>query len=148
MQHYELFFISPVQSSEKEHQQTLDKVVKLATSLEMKITESKLAGQRRLAYPIRKATQASYFLIELDAEQAQIKKIDKELRLMPDILRHLIARRDFRPVKEVRRERVIPEKAEVAEETIKKEEKKVDQTKKISLEDLDKKLDEILKEEV
>ena len=157
MQHYEMLFISPVQANEKKQNEILEKIIGLATSLEMKITENKDIGRKKLAYPVKKVVQGYYFLIEFDAEQPQIKKFDRELKLMPDIVRYLIIKKKVKTPEEIRkqkatqeriRERKIKEEqAELAKEKTEKEEKK-GPVEKIKLEDLDKKLDEILKEEV
>jgi len=158
MQHYELLFISPIQLNEKEQKEVWEKIVGLATSLGMKITESEEVGKKKLAYPIKKATHGYYFLAEFDAEQVQMKKFDRELRLMSDILRYLIVKGKIRTLEEVKRRKAIQDKirkrkiqeegVKVGVDQIKREGRKVEHKEKIKLEDLDKKLDEILKEDV
>ena len=110
MQHYEMLFISPVQANEKKQNEILEKITGLATSLEMKITENKDIGRKKLAYPVKKVVQGYYFLIEFDAEQPQIKKFDRELKLMPDIVRHLIVKKKVKTPEEIRKQKATQER--------------------------------------
>lgn len=164
MQHYELYFIMTIRLSEEEQRDLLGKIDKLNSSLGFKTTISKEAGKRRLAFPIKKETQGNYYLIEFDGEQDQIKKLEKELRLMSGILRFVVLKKRVKTAEEIDQEQKIKEKIEgrkreaeraelaleqekIQEEVKQEVEKKPDTSKKISLEDLDKKLDDILKEE-
>jgi small subunit ribosomal protein S6 len=163
MQHYELFFIGSMALSSEEQKSLLEKVASHITSLGVATTLTKEVGKRRLAYPIKKETQGNYFLIEFDGEQSLIAKLDRELKLMPAILRHILLKKHVKTAEEIDREEKIrakiegkkrdEEQAELAKEKekieeIKSEEKKPESSKKISLEDLDKKLDDILKEDI
>jgi small subunit ribosomal protein S6 len=164
MQHYELCFIGSIRLTEEEQKKLVEKISTLAGPLGMAITSTKDMGKRKLAYPIKKETQGYYFLVELDSEQAQIKKLDHELRLLNDIIRFVILKKRVKTAEEIDHEMKIREKIEgrkreaerielakeqekKQEETKQEEAKKTDDSKKISLEDLDKKLDDILKEE-
>jgi len=165
MQHYELFFIVSIKLAGEEQKALLDKISGLSSSLGMKATVSKEAGRRKLSYPIKKETQGNYFLMEFDGEQAALKKFDRELRLMSGVLRFVILKKHVKTPEEIDREQKIREKIEgkkreaervelaKAKEEVsatkgETKEKKPEDSKKISLEDLDKKLDDILKEEV
>lgn len=157
MQRYELVFISPIQLTDHEREETMRKVVDAASSLGMRIIEHKEAGRRKLAYPVKKATQGHYFLVDLEAEPMAVERFDKELRLRSDILRYFMVKRSRWVQKELPRRRLRPEQEEAAipyegagrrVEPERQEEKRPERVDKIKLEDLDKKLDEILKEDV
>ncbi len=62
----------------------------LIEKVEGKVVSKDDWGVRELAYPIRKQTKGIYwfYIIELAAEA--VVKLDKGLRLMPEILRYLI----------------------------------------------------------
>jgi small subunit ribosomal protein S6 len=47
-------------------------------------------GKRRLAYPIQRHRDASYFLIHFDIEPAAVREIERGLLISEEILRHLI----------------------------------------------------------
>jgi len=51
-------------------------------------------GRRRLAYPIRKATEGHYVLFHLNLEGPVLREIERRIRLSEDVLRHLIVRMD------------------------------------------------------
>ncbi len=165
MQHYELFYIVSVKLTGDEQKVLLDKISGLVSVMGMTVTANKEVGRRKLSYPIKKEIQGNYFLMEFDGEQSKLKKLERELRLIPDILRFLLLKKHVKTQEEIEREQKIREKIEgkkreaerielakakekvsaTKSETV---EKKNDDNKKISLEDLDKKLDDILKEEV
>ncbi len=51
-------------------------------------------GRRRLAYEIRKKTEGIYAVIELSAEPATVKELDRQLGLNESVLRTKVLRRE------------------------------------------------------
>lgn len=51
-------------------------------------------GRRRLAYPIRTHTEASYVLTQLRMEPEQTKDLERGLQISEDVIRHLLVRLD------------------------------------------------------
>jgi small subunit ribosomal protein S6 len=154
MQHYELFFVGSIKLSEGEQEVLLEKISKQAMSLGITVTLTKEVGKRRLAYPIKKESQGYYFLLEFDGEQSQIKKVlrflilRKRVKTAEEIVQETRLREKIEGKKrEAERAELVNEQERIKEETKKEEVKKPESVKKISLEDLDKKLDDILKEE-
>jgi len=165
-QHYELLFITSIKLSEQERATALKKVSDLITQAGGQIGQQDSWGNRKLAYEINHEANGFYTLIEFDLEVEKLKKIDVDLRLMPEVVRYLITKKRVKTEADLVKEKMIQEKVaakRVAAETKKEEEKKKevdeekskeekpklkDKDKKISLDDLDKKLDEILKEEL
>jgi small subunit ribosomal protein S6 len=47
-------------------------------------------GKRRLAYPIQRHRDASYFLIHFDIDPAAVREIERGLVISEEILRHLV----------------------------------------------------------
>jgi small subunit ribosomal protein S6 len=47
-------------------------------------------GKRRLAYPIQRHRDASYFLIHFDIEPGAVRDIERGLLISEEILRHLV----------------------------------------------------------
>jgi small subunit ribosomal protein S6 len=166
MQHYELCFIVSIKFLENELQKVVSAVHELLKKFGANITSENNLGKQRLAFPIKQTNQGTYIAIEFDLEQELLKKIDNQLKLTPEILRHLIIIKRVKTEAEKMREAKIQEglrrakeeelaKAEKsAKEALKKsetvEEKKEEKPapKKASIEDLDKKLDELLKDDI
>ncbi|MFH1207439.1 MAG: 30S ribosomal protein S6 [Patescibacteria group bacterium] len=164
MQHYELLVIMSSKldqaGQEAAEKQTLD----LITKCQGRVTRHESLGKHKLAFEIKHETNGTYVCVEFDMEQPQVKEIDRQFRLMSDVVRHLIIKKPIKTEAQIAEERMIQEKVEQrmarerseekiaaaakapVEEPVKPKAK--DQGKKISLEDLDKKLDDILKEEI
>ncbi len=51
-------------------------------------------GKRRLAYPVKKFTDGFYVLINFEAVPAEIKEIDRVMKINDEILRHLIVKHE------------------------------------------------------
>jgi small subunit ribosomal protein S6 len=58
------------------------------------ITETKRLGKFRFTYPIKKARHGHYVLAYVEADPSTISKIDADLRISNDVLRHIILRAD------------------------------------------------------
>ena len=116
--------------------------------------------RQKLAYPIKHFDFGYYttvdFTLNLEEDEDlknDLKSLDDKLKLMDDILRHIIIKKEKikevskrrKPKKEIKPEiSVLPEtKKEIKEKIVKKEDKKK-KLKKANLEDIDEKLDKIL----
>jgi small subunit ribosomal protein S6 len=51
-------------------------------------------GHRKLAYPIRDFRDAYYAVLHLNLEPARLTALERELRLMDQVIRYMIVRRD------------------------------------------------------
>ncbi|MBQ7064213.1 MAG: 30S ribosomal protein S6 [Firmicutes bacterium] len=51
-------------------------------------------GKRRLAYEIAHQTEGYYYFMQVDAEPAMAVDLEKDLRIMENLLRYLIFRAD------------------------------------------------------
>lgn len=149
--HYELLCLISNEFAEDEVKPIIEKVKKLITDKDGKITRHEDWGKRRLAYPIRQFKYGYYNLVEFDLKGEETNKIDRSLKLMNEILRHQIVNKKVKTAEEIAKEieikKKIAAKEEKEEERIKTEEKetkKKKDAKKIGLEDLDEKLDKIL----
>jgi len=152
MEKYELLFIIPAKFTETELGEQADKIKAIVTAAGASVTETHDLGRRKLAYPIKNVRTGNYFLSYFDAEQGAVAKLNEMLRLSSDVLRHLIVVRDEKITKvpsfaeeEMRRERQeaptrapqpVPQQAPLAPK------------EKITMEELDKKLDEILTDDI
>jgi len=55
-----------------------------------KVTKEESWGRRKLAYPIAKQTFATYVTVWFESEAEKITQLEHELRVSPQIIRHLI----------------------------------------------------------
>jgi len=155
--HYELTYIIPGNVPEDEHPKIVEKVNELLTKYEVTITSKEDLGKRKFAYPIKNLRHGFYHSIELDLEPLKVKPLEDDLKLDSQILRfllikkHLLTEEEKKEAKQIK-EKILKtkianvEKKEV--EKVKAEKKEKEDKRKVSLEDLDKKLDELLNEKV
>lgn len=170
IQHYELCYIVPIKYLEDELQKVRETINGLVKKFNGAITADSDLGKQRLAYPIKQVHQGTYVMVEFDMDGENRNKLEAELKIMPEVLRHLIIKKRIKSEVERQREEKIQaglrhakeqelNKAEEARKTgVKKvieETAPTDDTKsakptakKVTLEELDKKLDELLTEEI
>ncbi len=169
-QHYELLYIIPVKFVGEEQEKILGKVAKIIKDQGCEITKDEILGKQRLAYPIKHIHQGIYVMVEFDGKQSAVNKINSTLKLTPEVLRFLvIKKKKLTPeqiakqeqkkqalVREEKKEKEAEIQKKVEEIKEDKKESPISKTKddkdkkkgKVSLEDLDKKLDEILKDDI
>ena len=172
---YELAYIISIKYLEADMQKVIDQITKVIKDNGGKIVKEEILGKQKLAYPINHIHQGTYVIVEFDIDGVNLKKIDTELTLMNEVLRHLIVKKKVKSAEELQQEEAIRERLrkekedelkQIEEETktavqkseeesvekeikIKKTDKKEDKKEeKVSLEDLDKKLDEILTDDI
>lgn len=169
---YELLYIIPNKYSEDECKEINAKINNLAQQENFKIASEDTLGKKKLAYPIKQSYFGYYFILNLGIEEGKsnLANLNKKLKLLPEVLRYQIVKYAKLPEKiteykehpaapattVVKEEssavtQELPIKVEVPEEKQeqetkpaerKKEDKKT--SKKVDLNDLDKKLDELL----
>jgi len=161
-QHYELLFIIPGSYNDSEVPAIKEKVVSFITNVGGQITKDQDYEKRKLAFKIGQESFGYYWLMEFDAEGKGIKELNRQLELLPEILRFIIVKSKIKTAEDIAQEQAIKEKINARKaEKVKKELKEVTKTEKqldkpiekkeedktegkVTMEDLDKKLDEIL----
>ncbi|MBU1036797.1 30S ribosomal protein S6 [Patescibacteria group bacterium] len=153
-QHYELTLIIPGNLAEDQHPEILNKIKSLLEKNQAKLTVEEDLGRKKLAYPIKQLRHGFYYCLEFDLESDKTKTIEKELKLTSSILRFLLIKKHQKTAAEIADQEQLKDKRikkKIADQ-IKTEEAKETKEKikkpKISLEDLDKKLDELLEDEM
>ncbi|MFH0988247.1 MAG: 30S ribosomal protein S6 [Parcubacteria group bacterium] len=174
-EHYELLYVVSIKYVEADLLSVIEKVAGFAKNAGGTITLSNVIGKQKLAYPIKHITQGTYVVVEFDMETEGVKKLDDDLRLKlnNEILRHIIVKKRVKTLAEIEKEKKIQERLRKEKEQelsdMEKQDKlgvkrlaqqagsspateiktdAKDDKGKASLEDLDKKLDELLKEEI
>lgn len=163
---YELVVIIPATYSDEEAPTLKQKVNDLLVSLGAKVTEREDLGKRKLAFPIKHIRQGFYELYKFEGPKTILQKIDQELGLLPEVLRHLVTIRTVRTKEQleaeaalrerIQQKRMAAEEKAVAERQVKELEtmkaseatKPAEPTREVSPEELTKKLDELLDESI
>jgi len=164
-QHYEMLLILSAKLDEKKQAAAMGNISEPVTKAGGNISKKDVWGLRKLSYPIQKEQSGVYVQLEFDLDQSALPGLEKEWRLMTDMIRYLVLKKKVKTPEQLEQEKAVQEKIvekkvatmakekeaafQVArQEKIKEDKVKPKETSKISLEDLDKKLDEILKEEI
>ena len=106
---YELLYIIPSPFSEKDLPEISKKVEKIITDLKGKIVEQKELGNKKLAYNIKQIYKGFYFLINFEIDTDNLPKLNKRLRLTPEILRHMIVKAIIpKPKRERKKNKEVP----------------------------------------
>jgi len=155
--HYEMLYIIPANFTVEEVKPITQKVKKIIEENQGNITLEEDLGKLKLAYPIKNQSHGFYQLFEFDLPKQNLQNLNNLLKLTNDILRFLIVKKKLKTKEELAKEKKLQDKLakkkEQAIEKIKEEKntqpektKKTEKTtkEKISIEELDKKLDEIL----
>jgi len=159
MTHYEILFIAPNKFTDDEAKTVAEQVEKILVAGGGQITHREYWGKKRLAYEIEHNAFGYYGLFEFDLEGANLAKIDSNLRLATDILRHQIVVKKAKTEADIAKELKIRAKIDSKKaETEKKQEEKAKTSsasvttpkakdkndKRVDLKDLDEKLEGIL----
>ena len=153
--HYEMLYIVSIKFLGEEAS-AIEKVNALLKKYGAEITKEDILGKKRFTYPIKASHQGIYVATELDMSPANLAKLNGALKLTPEVLRHMIVDKKKKTVEELQKERELQEKIlkktenELDKEDVSAEEpsEKKEKEKRISLDDLDVKLDELLKNDV
>ena len=152
---YELLIVIPAQYSETELPGIFEALIKHVAASGAQVTGSSDLGKQKLAYQIGQARFGHMLLVKLEAEKAVAKTLNEQMRLRGEVIRHMLTEvirhmltkvEERAPVKPrrvpelIKREPVFATVASSNSPSVKKEDK-------LTLEDLDRKLDEILGKE-
>lgn len=162
---YELTFIISPAIAETDHPSVNQEILDYLKGIDAKVTrEPYFMGRRKLTYPIAKQKHGFYVCLEFETDQTiALKDLDIKLKHNNSLLRYLViklenraesAMLDFSKMEEKERPKVKSRPARTANKMsagrvrrpLEPREKKDDNKNKVALEDIDKKLDEILAE--
>ena len=96
MRHYELMVILDPSLEERTVAPSLDQFLTVVTSGGGTVEKVDIWGRRRLAYEIAKKTEGIYAVVDLHAEPATVKELDRQLNLNEAVLRTKVLRPDLR----------------------------------------------------
>lgn len=166
MNHYELLCVLPGTLSEEEVAPTMEKIQATLQEGEVEKIQVHDLGKNRLSYPMKHIRYGYYRIVRFEAEPTAIPAIQAKLRLISGPLRTLIQR--YNPetdaavithVAETQKkgsgskqqqgaDLTLPEMAQAPVAKKKPAKAKEEQEEKVSMENIDKKLDEILDKDI
>ncbi len=92
MRDYELVVIISPEVTDDEMPGTMSRVSELVNAGGGNVTEISQWGRRKLAYPIKRFAEGNYVLAQLELEPTSTKRLEANLRLSGEVLRHLLIR--------------------------------------------------------
>ncbi|HLL08994.1 MAG TPA: 30S ribosomal protein S6 [Nocardioidaceae bacterium] len=94
MRRYELMVILDPDLEERTVAPSLDQYLNLIRQGGGSVEKLDVWGRRRLAYEVDKRTEGIYAVVELTAEPATVKELDRQLGLNESVLRTKVVRPD------------------------------------------------------
>ncbi len=92
MRHYELMVILDPDLEERTVAPSLDRYLSLVTKDGGTVDNVDIWGRRRMAYEIKKRAEGIYAVVDLHAEPATVKELDRQLTLNESVLRTKVVR--------------------------------------------------------
>ena len=96
MRKYEVMVILDPSLDERTVAPSLDTYLNVVRQDGGQVTNVDVWGKRRLAYEIAKNPEGIYAVIDLEAEPATVKELDRQLTLNESVLRTKVMRPDIR----------------------------------------------------
>ncbi|WP_211764536.1 30S ribosomal protein S6 [Kutzneria sp. CA-103260] len=94
MRHYEVMVILDPSLDERTVAPTLDTFLNVIRTSGGNVEKVDVWGRRRLSYEIKKQPEGIYALLDVNAEPAAVKELDRQLSLQDTVLRTKVLRRD------------------------------------------------------
>lgn len=95
MMNYEIMFILDPALEEDKKEATIE-TVKGIIEADGQVTKTDIWGMRKLAYPIQKKNEGYYVVVEFTGNPELPKELDRRMRIMDAVIRHLIINKDER----------------------------------------------------
>ena len=92
MRHYELMVILDPELEERTVAPSLDQFLNVVRQGGGTVEKVDIWGRRRLAFEIAKKTEGIYAVVDLQAEPATVKELDRQLNLNEAVLRTKVIR--------------------------------------------------------
>ena len=96
MRRYELMIILDPELEERTVAPSLDQFLTVVRQGGGTVEKVDIWGRRRLAFEIAKKTEGIYAVVDLTAEPATVKELDRQLNLNEAVLRTKVIRPDLR----------------------------------------------------
>ena len=97
MRDYELVLVISPDVGDEGFPTTVDRVSNFIKERGGEVKDTDQWGRRRLAYPIRRATEGFYAVTHFSIEPTELRALEGNLGLAEDVLRHLVVRQEEVP---------------------------------------------------
>jgi small subunit ribosomal protein S6 len=94
MRPYEVMVIFDPDTDERQVQPTLEQHLNVVTKAGGTVNSLEVWGRRRLAYEIRKKSEGIYVVLNVTAQPADVKELDRQFTLNESIMRTKVLRAD------------------------------------------------------
>ncbi|MCR4610641.1 MAG: 30S ribosomal protein S6 [Lachnospiraceae bacterium] len=94
MNKYELALVVNAKIEDDAREATVEKAKGYIERFGGTVTEVEDAGKKKLAYEIQKMSEGFYYFIQFDAEPEVPAQVEKNVRIMDNVLRFLCVRKD------------------------------------------------------
>ncbi|HEY9573954.1 MAG TPA: 30S ribosomal protein S6 [Lachnospiraceae bacterium] len=94
MNKYELALVVNAKIEEEERTAVVEKAKEYVARYGGQISEVEEWGKKRLAYEIQKMREGFYYFIQFEAEATAPAEIENHVRIMDNVLRYLVVRKD------------------------------------------------------
>ena len=91
---YELVYILPGDTTEQQAAELHEQIEAVASRMHGQIEKTENWGRRRLAYEIAHQKEGVYVLEVINGSGELMKELDRRLRVMDQVLRHMVVRVD------------------------------------------------------
>lgn len=91
---YEILYIIPSRFSDTEVDGVAKKIEEGLLKAGASVEKTENLGKIKLTYPIKKERHGTYILTYINVDGEKMQKIDQDLRLSDDVLRHTIVKRE------------------------------------------------------
>ena len=91
---YELVYILPPDTSEQQSGELHEQVAQVVARLNGTVEKTENWGRRKLAYEIGRQKEGVYVLEVINGSGELMKELDRRLRVMDQVIRHLVVRVD------------------------------------------------------
>lgn len=144
---YELTALLPGTLSDEETESTTAALRKLLEEHGAIVAKHGIWEKRKLAYPVNHIRQGTYVITEFDMEPAEVAAVERTLQLEKAVLRHIIVKAHKKTAKEMEQE--ARRRTEHLEKPVERQPARpAEPIKEISKEELEEKLEEILKDDM
>ena len=94
MNKYEMALVVSAKLEDEAREAVVEKAKGYITRYNGTITEVEEWGKKRLAYEIQHQREGFYYFIQFEADSAAPAEIERHARIMDNVLRYLIVRKD------------------------------------------------------
>ena len=91
---YELLYILPPDSTEQQVNELHEQIASVVSRLNGQIEKTDNWGRRRLAYEIGPHKEGVYVLVLINGSGDLMKELDRRLRVLDQVVRHIVVRVD------------------------------------------------------